>query len=152
VTMHHIVSDGWSISIFVRELSALYRAYCLGGPADLEPLPIQYADYAQWQRRWLSEEVLSRQGTYWQRALQGAPSLLELRRIGGGRRSRTSPGRMCPWCWGEADGAAEGAEPTGGLTLFMTVLAGWAAGAIEAVWAEDCGDRGAECEPGSAGG
>ncbi|HEY6926421.1 MAG TPA: amino acid adenylation domain-containing protein, partial [Steroidobacteraceae bacterium] len=78
VTMHHIVSDGWSIGILLRELSRLYAAYREGGANPLAPLPIQYADYAQWQRRWLQGEVLQGQVAYWQKHLAGAPELLQL--------------------------------------------------------------------------
>ncbi|MGO4780815.1 condensation domain-containing protein, partial [Lysobacter sp. 2RAB21] len=53
VTQHHIVSDGWSIGVLVQEVSALYDAYRQGQPDPLPPLPIQYADYAAWQRSWL---------------------------------------------------------------------------------------------------
>src|SRR5205823_574143 len=62
----------------VRELSALYRAFSRGAPSPLAALPIQYADYAQWQRRWLSGEVLEGQLRYWREQLAGAPALLEL--------------------------------------------------------------------------
>jgi len=58
VTMHHSVSDGWSLGIFFRELVSLYRAYAQGEDSPLAPLPIQYADYAQWQRQWLQGAVL----------------------------------------------------------------------------------------------
>ena len=67
VTMHHIVSDGWSMGVLTRELSALYGAFAEGRADPLPPLPIQYADYAAWQRRWLEGEVLQRQGDYWKR-------------------------------------------------------------------------------------
>ena len=53
LTMHHIVSDGWSIGVLMRELSALYNAFCTGKPSPLPELPLQYADYAVWQREWL---------------------------------------------------------------------------------------------------
>ncbi|MFB2875779.1 amino acid adenylation domain-containing protein, partial [Floridanema aerugineum] len=78
VCMHHIVSDGWSTGVFVRELSALYNAYTQGQPSPLDPLPIQYADFAIWQREWLQGEVLQRQLNYWQEKLKEAPALLEL--------------------------------------------------------------------------
>src|SRR5258708_33733641 len=65
VTMHHIVSDGWSLGLFVRELGALYQAYCQGRPSPLPELAVQYADYAVWQREWLRGEVLERQVAYW---------------------------------------------------------------------------------------
>ena len=62
ITMHHIVSDGWSMGVLLREIAGLYRAYREGRGDPLEPLPIQYADYAQWQREWLQGEELDKQG------------------------------------------------------------------------------------------
>ncbi|MBA2675394.1 non-ribosomal peptide synthetase, partial [Ramlibacter sp.] len=78
VTMHHIVADGWSMGVLTRELSALYGAFALGQPDPLPALPIQYADYAAWQRSWLDGAVLQAQGAYWQRRLAGAPEVLDL--------------------------------------------------------------------------
>ncbi|HYW05561.1 MAG TPA: amino acid adenylation domain-containing protein, partial [Longimicrobium sp.] len=78
VVMHHIVSDGWSMGVLVRELSALYAAFRRGEPDPLPPLPVQYADYAAWQRHWVDGEVLAEQAAYWEAALAGAPALLEL--------------------------------------------------------------------------
>ncbi|RUL78905.1 non-ribosomal peptide synthetase [Dyella choica] len=78
LTMHHIVSDGWSIGVIVRELAALYQAFIRGEPSPLPPLPIQYADFAHWQREWLRGEVLEGQLRYWKRQLAGSPSLLTL--------------------------------------------------------------------------
>ena len=78
VTMHHIVTDGWSMGVFVRELSALYQAFSTGRPSPLAGLPIQYADFAAWQREWLQGAVLEGQLGYWQEQLAGAPGLLEL--------------------------------------------------------------------------
>ncbi len=78
LTMHHIVSDGWSAGILVREMAALYQAYCSESPSPLLELPIQYADFAYWQREWLQGEVLQRQIDYWKKQLEGAPPLLEL--------------------------------------------------------------------------
>jgi amino acid adenylation domain-containing protein len=69
VTMHHIVSDGWSMGVFFRELSILYDAFCNGKPSPLPELPIQYADYAVWQRNWLQGEVLETQLSYWKTQL-----------------------------------------------------------------------------------
>ena len=65
LTLHHIVSDGWSNGILVREVSALYEAYVRGESGPLDPLPIQYADYALWQRQWLQGAVLEAQLNYW---------------------------------------------------------------------------------------
>ena len=72
LSLHHIITDGWSNEVLVRELSTLYRSYLVGQPSPLTPLPIQYADYAQWQRQWLQDEVLQKHITYWQQQLQGA--------------------------------------------------------------------------------
>ncbi|HEU0052705.1 MAG TPA: condensation domain-containing protein, partial [Longimicrobium sp.] len=77
-SMHHIVSDGWSMGVLFRELSALYAAYHEGRESPLPELPVQYADYAVWQREQLAGEVLDRQLAYWKEQLSGAPELLEL--------------------------------------------------------------------------
>ncbi|WP_442935875.1 amino acid adenylation domain-containing protein [Nostoc sp.] len=78
VCMHHVVSDGWSMGVFVQELAALYKAYSEGEPSPLAPLPIQYADFALWQREWLQGDVLQTQLNYWQQQLKDAPALLSL--------------------------------------------------------------------------
>jgi amino acid adenylation domain-containing protein len=78
LVMHHIASDGWSMGIFLRELSALYAAFATGEPSPLPELPIQYADFAIWQRQWLQGEVLEKQLTYWKRQLGGNLPVLEL--------------------------------------------------------------------------
>ncbi|MEN8218026.1 MAG: amino acid adenylation domain-containing protein [Pseudomonadota bacterium] len=78
LTMHHIISDGWSKGIFNRELSTLYTAFSQGQPSPLAPLPIQYADFAHWQRQWLTGKILEKQLDYWKQQLAGAPALLEL--------------------------------------------------------------------------
>ena len=76
--MHHIIYDGWSLSIFFDELSQLYAAFVRGLPSPLPELSIQYADFAVWQRQWLTGEVLERQLNYWRKQLQDAPTILEL--------------------------------------------------------------------------
>ncbi|TCP54483.1 amino acid adenylation domain-containing protein [Tumebacillus sp. BK434] len=78
VTMHHIASDGWSMSVLTRELSVLYEAFASGQPSPLAPLPVQYADYANWQREWFAGGVLEEQLGYWKRQLQDASFVLEL--------------------------------------------------------------------------
>ena len=78
LTMHHIISDGWSCGVLIREIVALYEAYSLGAESPLPELPIQYADYAVWQREWLQGEVLQEQLAYWKEQLKDAPALLEL--------------------------------------------------------------------------
>ncbi|HEY4748623.1 MAG TPA: condensation domain-containing protein, partial [Steroidobacteraceae bacterium] len=78
LAMHHVVSDGWSIGVLVREVEALYAAFARGQPSPLPELPVQYADYAVWQRRWLADGALERQLGYWTDQLAGAPAALEL--------------------------------------------------------------------------
>ncbi len=78
LTCHHIVSDGWSMSVLTRELGALYEAFTGGRPSPLPGLAVQYADYACWQRRWLSGEVLEAQIARWRQRLADSPELLEL--------------------------------------------------------------------------
>ncbi|QIR37151.1 amino acid adenylation domain-containing protein [Tolypothrix sp. PCC 7910] len=78
VCMHHIVSDGWSMSVFISELAQLYNAYSQGQPSPLVPLTIQYADFAIWQRNWLQGDVLQSQLSYWEQQLANAPALLAL--------------------------------------------------------------------------
>ena len=78
VYIHHIVSDGWSMGVFIQELAALYNAYSQDQPSPLAPLPIQYADFAIWQRQWLQGDVLQSQLSYWQQQLADAPTLLSL--------------------------------------------------------------------------
>lgn len=77
-TMHHIVSDGWSTDILVREVATLYECYCNGKPSPLPELLIQYADYALWQRKWLQGEVLATQIDYWKQQLGDSLPVLEL--------------------------------------------------------------------------
>ncbi|MER7351377.1 condensation domain-containing protein, partial [Streptomyces aurantiacus] len=78
VTMHHSVSDGWSLGVFFREMVTLYEAFHAGEPSPLAPLPIQYADYAHWQRQWLVDEVQDRQLDYWTQRLDGVDARLSL--------------------------------------------------------------------------
>src|SRR5262249_32850434 len=78
LTMHHIVSDGSSIILFFRELSDLYRAFTRGRTSSLDELPIQYSDYAAWQRDWLRGEVLEQQLLYWKNHLRGELPVLDL--------------------------------------------------------------------------
>ncbi len=78
VSMHHIVSDGWSLGVFARELSALYSASVRGDESPLAALAVQYADYAAWQREQLSGQRLDAELAYWTERLRGAPALLEL--------------------------------------------------------------------------
>ena len=78
VTIHHIASDAWSIGILLREISVAYEALAAGRALSLPQLPIQYADFAVWQRNWLSGETLTSQLSYWREQLRGAPERIEL--------------------------------------------------------------------------
>ncbi|HEY4561425.1 MAG TPA: AMP-binding protein, partial [Thermoanaerobaculia bacterium] len=77
-SLHHIVSDGWSTGVLVGEVMALYEAFAAGRPSPLPELPVQYADFAVWQREWLRGEVLEEQISYWRHQLAGAPQVLAL--------------------------------------------------------------------------
>ena len=78
LAMHHIVSDGWSMGVLVKEIVPLYQTALAGGRSPLPELPVQYTDFAVWQRRWLQGEVLEGQIGYWRERLRGAPAVLEL--------------------------------------------------------------------------
>src|SRR5215217_5578771 len=78
LTLHHIVSDGWSMGILLREIGAMYQATVAGRAVALPALPIQYADFARWQRGWLQGAVLDEQVGYWRGQLAGAPGVLDL--------------------------------------------------------------------------
>jgi amino acid adenylation domain-containing protein len=77
LTLHHIISDGWSTAVLIREVATLYQAFCNGKPSPLPELPIQYADFAVWQQEW-SKEYLQHQLTYWKQQLSGDLPILEL--------------------------------------------------------------------------
>ena len=124
IAMHHIVSDGWSMGLFVHELTALYQAFAAGRPSPLPPLPIRYADFAAWQREWLAGPVLEREAAWWRERLAGALAVLDLPldrprppllTFRGGRLARRMPA-----------GAAEALLRLGRereATPFMTLLA-----------------------------
>ncbi|WNG57427.1 amino acid adenylation domain-containing protein [Archangium gephyra] len=124
VTMHHIVSDGWSLGVIVRELAALYEAFTRGAPSPLPELPLQYSDFARWQRDWLQGEALDTELRYWKERLAGAPASIDLPtdrprpavlRYRGAFRPVRVPAALTTAL--EALGRREGA------TLFMTALA-----------------------------
>jgi amino acid adenylation domain-containing protein len=128
VTMHHIVSDGWSMGVLHRELGALYAAFARGEPDPLPPLPVQYADYAVWHRRWVEGPVLEAQAEYWTRTLAGAPELLELPTDRPRPAKQDFTGASLKVELDEALTAAlKTLSQRHGTTLFMTLLAGWAA-------------------------
>jgi amino acid adenylation domain-containing protein len=78
LNLHHIISDGWSMGVFIREMAALYQAYAAQHPSPLPPLPLQYADFAAWQRQRLQGEALQSQLAYWQNQLAGATTTIDL--------------------------------------------------------------------------
>jgi amino acid adenylation domain-containing protein len=124
LTLHHIVSDGWSIGVLYRELSALYAALCAGRPSPLPGLPIQYADFALWQRRWLQGEVLELLLSYWKRKLTGMPLFLELPTDR--PRPRVQVFLGAAYAVPMAKSLVEGLKTVGrqaGATLFMVLLA-----------------------------
>ena len=127
--MHHIVSDGWSIGVLFQELSALYGALAQKEEDPLPELAVQYADYAVWQRKWMEGEGLREQAEYWRENLAGMPELLEL------PADRVRPARQ-DYAGGPLLPVILSKELTAGLkelsqrrgtTLYMTLLAGWAA-------------------------
>ena len=124
LTMHHIVSDGWSLGVFIREMAALYEAFSEGKPSPLNDLSIQYADYAQWQREQLNGEGLEKHLSYWREELKGAPLVLELpadrpRPLVQRTRGKSLPFTL-PKTLSDSLEALSRAEAT---TLYMTLLA-----------------------------
>ncbi|MBN4004268.1 non-ribosomal peptide synthetase [Nostoc sp. LPT] len=124
VCMHHIVSDAWSIGVFVQELAALYNAYSQGQLSPLAPLPIQYADFAIWQRHWLQGEVLQTQLSYWQKQLASAPALLSLPTDRPRKAVQTFNGAYQEFVLSQklTSGLTQLSQQQG-VTLFMTLLA-----------------------------
>jgi len=124
ITMHHIISDGWSLGIFVRELTELYKAFCTGSPPVLPLLPVQYADFAVWQRQCFSGEVLKTQLHYWKEHLKNAPNLLELPADRPRKAIQTFQGAYYSAAF-DKDLSAEltALSKRSGVTLFMTLVA-----------------------------
>ncbi|HEU0078188.1 MAG TPA: amino acid adenylation domain-containing protein, partial [Longimicrobiaceae bacterium] len=123
LSMHHIVSDGWSMGVFFRELSALYAAYHEGAESPLAERGVQYADYAGWQREQLAGEVLDRQLAYWKERLAGAPELLELPTDHPRPAVQTYRGATVPMEFSrELLERLQALERTEGATLFMVLL------------------------------
>lgn len=125
--MHHIIGDAWSITVLVNEWAALYTAFASGRPSPLDELPVQYADYAVWQREWLQGEILAKQLDYWRKQLADAPTVLfpanrhsQARETFAGQRLNVS----LPETLGNDLRALSRRE---GATLFMTLLAAFGA-------------------------
>ncbi|MFN6478154.1 non-ribosomal peptide synthetase [Nostoc sp. DedQUE07] len=126
VCMHHVVSDAWSIGVFIQELAALYSAYSQGQPSPLTPLPIQYADFALWQRNWLQGDVLQSQLSYWQQQLKDAPALLSLPTDRPRPAVQTFTGTYQEFALSvELTNRLTKLSQEQGVTLFMTLLAAY---------------------------
>ncbi len=127
LTMHHIVSDGWSLGLLASELEALYSARMRGASDPLPPLPVQYADYAVWQRQRLSGARLEQEGRWWRETLAGAPPLLELPADRKRPPMQDHRGALCAVRIPPALAASlKTLSQQHGTTLFMTLFAAWA--------------------------
>ncbi|HVR95240.1 MAG TPA: amino acid adenylation domain-containing protein [Thermoanaerobaculia bacterium] len=128
LTMHHIVSDGWSMGILVREVTALYQAFSERKPSPLPELPIQYSDFAVWQRSWLRGEAMDSLSLFWKSHLAGAPALLELpldhkRPLLPGNRGTLRPYAIPQ----DLSDSLRTTARKQGATLFMILMAGFKA-------------------------
>jgi amino acid adenylation domain-containing protein/non-ribosomal peptide synthase protein (TIGR01720 family) len=125
VTMHHIVSDGWSMNVMAGELARVYESLRAGVPSSLPELEIQYADYAVWQRQWLQGEVLDLQLEYWKQQLADAPELelaTDFRRSALGSHA----GRVLEWALTpQLSQQLKDLSRKEGVTVFMTLMACW---------------------------
>jgi natural product biosynthesis luciferase-like monooxygenase protein/amino acid adenylation domain-containing protein/HAD superfamily phosphatase (TIGR01681 family) len=128
VTMHHIISDGWSIGVFIRDGMAFYNVFVSGQPSQLTPLPIQYADYAAWQRTWLQGSILERQRAYWKQQLGDHPPALDLPTDRPRPTAQTFRGARQPFVLPPVLSARlKSLSQREGSTLFMTLLAAFKA-------------------------
>ena len=126
--MHHIIGDGWSIGVLMHELNLLYKAEVDGTPDPLPPLGIQYVDYAAWQRQWLNQDECAKQIAFWRHSLLGAPTLLTL------PTDRPRPA-VQDYSGATLDVRLDAAltaklrafAQENGITVYMVMLAGWAA-------------------------
>ncbi|MBF1989859.1 non-ribosomal peptide synthetase [Fischerella thermalis] len=124
LTLHHIVSDGWSTDILIREVAALYTAFSAGKPSPLPQLPLQYADFALWQQQWLEGEALKNQLAYWQQQLSGELPILQLPTDRPRPTVQTYAGKTLSFVLPKS--LTEGLKTLSkqeGVTLFMTLLA-----------------------------
>ena len=123
-TMHHIITDGWSTGILVREVAALYEAYIEGRESPLPELEIQYADYAVWQREWLQGEVLEQQLAYWRQQLGESCRCCNCRRTNRARRCRAIAAAVVNFSLpAELTAELKKLSNAEGVTLYMTLLA-----------------------------
>src|SRR6185503_14356933 len=126
LTVHHIISDGWSIGVMVREVATLFAAFSNGEPSPLPELAVQYSDFAVWQREWFRDEILARELDYWRNQLSGAPPILELptdkprppvQSFNGSHEPLGLDEQFCK--------DLRELSRREGVTLFMTLLAAW---------------------------
>ncbi|KAF9929797.1 hypothetical protein BGZ67_006135 [Mortierella alpina] len=128
LTQHHIVSDGWSMGVLIRELSELYSSFCVGGQDPLEPLDVQYPDYAAWQRCWLAGDRLEEQGAYWRKNLAGSPVSIDLPTDRPRPAEQSFAGAVVPISFNaQLSQALKSLSQKHGTTTFMTALAAWSA-------------------------
>lgn len=124
VSMHHIVTDAWSLEVFEREFRALYAAFAANRPSPLPPLPIQFADFALWQRQRLSGETLRSELAHWTRTLSGAPRILDLPIAKARPPMPTYRGAAQSWCvTRHVTQSLRALAQLEGATMFMTTLA-----------------------------
>ena len=126
-TMHHIVSDGWSEGVFNRELKILYEGYREGRESPLKPLPVQYADFALWQRGWLEGQDLQEGLQYWKQQLAGIPERLELPTDRPRPAMQTFAAEVCHVSVpAQLTAALKGVSRQNQATLYMTLLSAFA--------------------------
>ncbi|WP_143693226.1 non-ribosomal peptide synthetase, partial [Vibrio mangrovi] len=128
IAMHHIISDGWSVSVLISELAALYDAFIQGLADPLPALDIQYGDFAVWQQQYLQGDILQRQQTYWVEQLQGIPDCLTLPTDRPRPQHQSYEGAVIPVNIDrELSDGLRNLSQRHGCTLYMTLLAGWSA-------------------------
>ncbi|HSD47816.1 MAG TPA: condensation domain-containing protein, partial [Pyrinomonadaceae bacterium] len=126
LSMHHIVSDGWSMGVLLHEVESLYPAFAQGLPSPLPELEVQYSDYAQWQRDWLQGDTLKEEVSFWRQQLEGAPTLLELETDHPRQMMRKLRGAQHPIIFSEEVSQwLREFHRQEGATLFMTLMAGF---------------------------
>ena len=126
LAMHHIISDGWSMGVLIEEIGRFYGGYASGAPVSVGRLPVQYADYALWQRAWLQGAVLQRQRDYWHAALADAPAALELPLDHARPAQQSFRGAHLPVVLpAELSAALQQLARREGATLFMVLLASY---------------------------
>jgi amino acid adenylation domain-containing protein len=126
MTMHHIVSDGWSMGVLIREMAILYAAYLEGAESPLPRLPIQYADFAKWQREWLQGETLEGQLAYWRNQLADAPPTINLPTDRPRPAVQTFESETITFALSESlSTALKSLSQHEGVTLFMTLMAAY---------------------------